>query len=136
MKVDKDHVELWWISLILRIAMASLFFVAALSKFMMGLEGISGYILAAFKDTFLPSWMLAPYSYILPFAEALIPVWLLTGYKLRTGWIFTAFVLVTLAFGLAVSKQSAADVYIYLLVACLGIYLSRYDGCVLGGKKK
>lgn len=136
MHMDKNNVELCWISLILRIAMASLFFVAALGKFMMGLDGTSGYILSAFKDTFLPSWMLAPYSYILPFAEALIAVWLLTGYKLRTGWVFTAFVLVTLAFGLAVSKQSAADVYIYILVACLGIYLSRYDCCVLGCKKK
>lgn len=136
MTIDKNHVELWWISLIVRIAMASLFFVAALSKFMMGLDAMTAHILTTFKDTILPSWMLSPYATILPFAEALIPVWLLTGYKLRAGWVFTAFLLVTLAFGLSVSKQSAADVYIYLLVACLGLYLSRYDRCVLGGKKK
>lgn len=136
MNVNKDHIELCWISLIVRVAMASLFFMAALGKFMMGLDVSSGYIIASFKDTFLPSWLLVPYTNILPFAEALVPVWLLTGYKLRAGWVFTAGLLITLAFGLSVSKQSPADIYTYILVACLGLYLSRFDCCVFKGKKK
>ena len=135
MNMNKDYTEEHWISLILRVAMASLFFLAALGKFMMGLDVTSNNIVGMFKDSFLPTGLLVAYTRVLPFAEALIPVWLLTGYKLRAGWIYTACVLITLAFGLGVAKQNAADIYIFILTACVGIYVSRFDTCQLGGKK-
>ena len=116
--------------------MGLLFGVAALAKFMMGLGTTANFITGMFKETWLPSALVVPYAYALPFAEALIAVWLLTGIKLRAGWIFTAFVLVSLAFGVVVTKQpTAADNYIYVAIACMGLYFSRYDQCVLGGKK-
>ena len=133
--MNKDYPELHWISLILRVAMASLFFLAALGKFMMGLEVTSNNIVGMYKDSFLPTGLLVAYTHVLPFAEALIPIWLLTGYKLRAGWIFTACIFITLAFGLGVAKQNAADIYVYILATCVGIYVSRFDTCQLGRKK-
>ena len=77
-----------------------------------------------------------PYSYFLPFAEALIPIWLLSGVRLRAGWIFTAFLIISLAFGLIVAKQNASDNYCYVIMACVGLYMSRYDTCQLPAKNK
>ena len=133
MHIDKENAELCWISLILRVAMASLFAVAAYGKFT-GLENYTAMIMGMFKDTFLPGWLLSPYVNLLPYAEALAAVWLLVGVNLREAWIFTAFLLVSLAFGMIVAKQAtgASENYIYVVIACLGLYVSRYDGCALG----
>jgi len=116
--IDKNHPEECWISLILRIGMALLF-------------GVAAFMMNMFKDTFLPGWLLAPYINVLPFAESLIAIWLLTGIRLRAAWIFTAFVLLSLGFGMIVVKQgtTASENYIYMIIACLGIYLSKYDRC-------
>jgi thiosulfate dehydrogenase [quinone] large subunit len=136
MCLNKERIEENWISLILRVAMGLLFLIAAQAKFAMGLGQTSGFISGMFKDSFLPSFLVVPYTYLLPFAEALVAAWLLTGYKLRTGWVFTAGVLVSLTFGLMVTKSpTAADMFVYIFISCVGIYVARYDHCVLGGKK-
>ncbi len=131
--IDKNNPEQSWISLILRIAIAFIFAVAAYGKFAAGFGNYAANMTGMFKDTILPGWLLVPYINILPFAEALIAVWLLVGIKLREAWIFTAFVLLTLGFGMIVAKQgtTASENYIYMMMACLGIYLSKYDKCSL-----
>ena len=133
--IDKNNPEQSWISLILRIAVASIFAVAAYGKFSAGLGNYAAGMTAMFKDTILPGWLLVPYINVLPFAESLIVIWLLVGVKLREAWIFAAFVLLTLGFGMVVAKQgaTASENFIYMLMACLGIYLSKYDGCSLFG---
>ena len=136
MHIDKNNPEACWISWILRLAIALLFAVASASKFIGGLENTAGYITSMFKDTFLPAALVNIYAHVLPFAEALVPLWLLTGIKLREGWIFTALVLVSLAFGMSVAKQpTAADVYMLVAIACAGLYFSRFDCCQLSCKK-
>ena len=135
MHFEKDHVEEGWISVILRVAMAALFAVAAVSKFLGGIGATVHTFQEMFQATWLPLVLVTPYAYAIAFAEALIAVWLLSGFKLRAAWIFTALVLISLAFGLTVAKQSAADIYTFLMVACLGLYVSRYDRCGLGGTK-
>ena len=135
--MDKNNIEQAWISLILRVAMGLLFAMATIAKFVMGLSATSGLMVSTFKDTWLPLALVVPYTYVLPFAEALIAVWLLTGIKLRAAWIFTSLVLLTLSFGLFVAKQtSVSDIYVYLIISCVGLYFSKYDKCVLGGKCK
>jgi len=129
--IDKNHPEQCWISLILRVSMALLFGVAAYIKFATGLSIYASSMATMFKDSFLPSWLVMPYINLLPFVEVLIAVWLLIGVRLRTAWIFTAFLMTTLAFGIEVNKGNPADNYIYVLIACLGIYLSKYDKCDL-----
>lgn len=136
MHIDKEHAEECWISFILRLAMVTIFGVAAFSKFKMGLGVSSNYIVESFKATWLPSWLVVPYAAVLPFVEAAITFWLLSGIKLREAWVFTAVVLISLAFGLMVTQQPmAANVYMYVLLACTGLYFSRYDRCALGCKK-
>ncbi len=137
MHFDKDNCELTWISYILRLAMASLFFVAGVNKFVAGLGNSAQYMTAMFSKTWLPTLLVAPYVYLLPFIEVLVAVWLLSGQKLKEAWIATALLLVSLAFGMAVAQQYAvaASNYVYVVIACLGIYVSKYDRCALGSKK-
>ncbi len=134
MCINKDYPEQAWISFILRVAIATLFFVASLSKFLGGIGNTVTHFQEMFGSTWLPLAFVTPYAYLIAFAEALIVLWLLSGYKLREGWVFTAFVLISLGFGMTVAKQSSADVYMFLLMSCVGLYLSRYDQCVLGKK--
>ena len=133
MKIDKNNPEQSWISLILRLAVGLMFALAAYGKFTMGLGNFATMVTGMFKDTFLPAWLLNPYIAVLPWAEAVAGLWLLVGCKLREAWVFTALLLISLGFGLLVAKQSAADIYTYLLVASAGLYFSKYDGgCCIG----
>ena len=125
-----------WISFILRIAVASLFAVAAAYKFTGGLDALVKQFTGMFQNTFLPASLVAIYARILPWLEALIAVWLLIGIRLKAAWIVTAFTLISLSFGLTVAKQSPADTYVYIVIACLGIYFSEFDTCCIGAKGK
>ena len=130
MNMDKNNIELAWASIILRLAMISLFAVAGIAKFIGGYQNAVAMVAGSVKGSFLPEFLINIYAHILPFAEVLIALWLLSGIKLRAAWIFTAFVLISLGFGLTVAKQNGADVYMYVLIACAGLILSRYDcGC-------
>lgn len=136
--MEKKNCTEWLISLILRLAISSLFIATATAKFTGGLGGVVQYFHMAFKDSWLPMWLVSLQAHLIPWAEALIPIWLLTGYKLKAGWVFTALVLVSLSFGMAVLGKFdiASHNYIYVLIACAGLYFSKYDFCCLGGKSK
>ncbi len=132
MENDKKAIEGCWISLILRLAVASIFTATAVEKFrhgFAGLDGIVTFFQNAFKDTWLPLPLVRIHARIVPFAEALIPIWLIVGVKLRFAWVFTAFFMTTLAFGMMVAKEyaTAASNYLYVLISCAGLYFSQFD---------
>ncbi len=136
MCINKNHPEQAWISLILRLAMATLFAVASISKFVGGISTTVHGFQEMFKATWLPLFLVTPYAYAIAFIEALIVILLVTGIKLREAWILTALTLVSLAFGMMVAGQgqTAAGIYTYLVITCFGLYVSRHDECVLGKK--
>ena len=135
--MDKGYSKECWISLILRLSMVTLFGVAAAGKFMGGLDAVVTHITEMFKDSWLPVPLVAFYARILPWAETVIAVWLFLGVRLKEAWIFTALVLVSLAFGMVVARQAtAADNYFYVLMACIGLYFSSYDKCNINNWKK
>lgn len=125
------------ISLILRVAVASLFVAAAVGKFTNGLDGVVQYFQATFKDTWLPTSMVTIHARITPFAELLIPIWLIVGYHLRIAWIFTGLFTVSLAFGMMVAGKYpiAANNYFYVLLICAGLYFSPYDKLSVDGMR-
>jgi hypothetical protein len=63
------------------------------------------------------------------FVEPLIVVWLVAGFRLKTGWIFTTLFMTSLAFGMIVAGQpdTAAHNYGYVLLCVVGLYLSPFD---------
>lgn len=126
---EDRNVEGGWISLVLRLAVASLFTATAAAKFINGLDGVAAQFQTIFQATWLPMPLVALHARAVPFIEALIPIWLVVGFRLRWAWIFTALFMVSLAFGMGVAKQyaTAADNYLYVLIFCAGLYFSRFD---------
>jgi len=140
MSTGKTNCEACAISLILRLAIASLFIAAVVPKYMAGFESL----VTNFENTFKASWLPMPLvmlqARLLPYVETLIPLWLLAGYRLRLGWFVTALFLISLAFGMLVLQQGAvaASSYFYVLLACAGLYFSPFDRLSVDGllKKK
>lgn len=119
-----------WISCILRAAFVSLLGMAAAAKFAGGLGASAENIIGMFKATWLPVPLVTAYAYVLPWVEATIALWLLSGIRLKEAWVLTAFTLISLAFGLMVAQSPmSASVYTYVLMACVGLYFSDFDQC-------
>ncbi len=121
-----------WASLLLRLAIASLFLSAAVGKLKDGGAGIRRtveYFQKTFEGSWLPDFLVTIHGYATPFIESLIVLWLVTGLRLRIGWIVTTLFVITLSFGMAVAKNydTAADNYTYALICVAGLYLSRFD---------
>jgi uncharacterized membrane protein YphA (DoxX/SURF4 family) len=121
-----------WASFILRLAIASLFFAAAVPKLKGGwasIHGTADHFQAAFENTWLPKALVTADGYAVPFIEALIPIWLISGFKLKAAWVFTSIYMVSLGFGMIVVQNGdvAAHNYTYVLICVAGLYLSRFD---------
>jgi len=121
-----------WVSVILRVAIASLFLTAAVSKLKGGSASINQTvqgIQAVFRDTWLPAPLVTFQAWATLAVEPLIVVWLISGYRLKLGWIVTGLFLTTLSFGMAVAgKYDVASAnYTYVLMACAGLYVSHFD---------
>ncbi len=123
-----------WISLILRVAAASLFGVAAIGKFQGSLDQVVINFQNTFKNTWLPINLVTLHARLVPYIEAILPVWLLTGWRLKWAWILAAFFTVSLAFGMMVAQQSgvAASNYFYVLLCCAGLHFSQFDHFKIG----
>jgi hypothetical protein len=121
-----------WASLLMRLAIAALFLAAAVPKFSEGRKGLDNivhYFQTSFEKTWLPKPLVTLQARLTPFIEALIVVWLITGWRLMTGWVVTSIFLISLAFGMAVAGKGdvAAHNFVYVLMAVAGLYLSRFD---------
>lgn len=122
------------ISLILRLSFVALFGNAALSKFMMGLGASADHMITMFKATWLPEPLVSAYAFMLPWVEAIIAIWLLLGVRLKEAWCLAGLTLISLGFGLMVTQSPvSANIYIFILVACAGIYFSDFDDCKIFG---
>lgn len=121
-----------WTSFMLRLAIAALFIAAVVPKWRNGLGGLAStadYFVKTFEQAWLPLGLVRIMGYITPFVEALIVLWLLTGIRLKIAWIFSTAFLICLAFGMLVAGKNdvGADNFLYVAIASLGLYISRYD---------
>jgi len=121
-----------WASLVLRVAVGSLFLAASVRKLQGGAETIQktvGFFRTTFEHTWLPGTLVNIHAYATPFVEALIVLWLISGLRLMAAWVFTSLFTISLAFGMSVAGKfdTAADNYTYVLICCAGLLLSRYD---------
>ena len=119
-------------SLVLRLAIGSLFLAAAVRKLQGGMETIQKtvqYFRTTFQDTWLPEMLVTLHAYATPFVEAFIVIWLISGCRLKAAWVFTTLFTISLAFGMSVAGNfdTAANNYNYALICCAGLLLSHYD---------
>ena len=138
--MEKCHTEGCWVSLILRLAMATLFIGAVVPKWTAPPGSLVASFEAMFKDTWLPMELVRMKARAVPWIETILPIWLILGFRLRWAWVATALFLTSLAFGMVVAKApNAALTYLYVLIACVGLYFSQFDklnlGCLFGKKE-
>lgn len=117
------------ISLILRVAMASLFLGAAIIKVKGGISGNIDYYLSIFKDSDFPIFLVKFHASIIMIVEFALGIWLLAGVKLKFAWLASALTLISLAFGMifVYKFETVSDNYIYVVISMLGYLLSSYD---------
>ena len=127
--MKENHIEGAWISLILRLAMAALFLGAAVPKFQHGLGSIVPAFQGMFKDSWLPMPLVTLHARCVPWIEAGLVAWLITGFRLRWAWTVAGLFLTSLAFGMIVVGKGDVAVgnFSYVLISCVGLYFSRYD---------
>lgn len=95
------------------------------------LEKFSGWMVGNFEKSFLPEWMVVPFSYVLPIAELVVGILLLLGLFTRISLIAGAIVMLTLIFGttLIESWDSLPSQLIHLAYCALLIgYVDQYNG--------
>ncbi|MBP9865537.1 MAG: DoxX family protein [Candidatus Omnitrophica bacterium] len=116
-------------SLLLRLAVASIFIAAVAGKFKMGFGATVPMFQGMFKETWLPAPLVTMFATVLPWLEIVIPVWLLSGFRLKCAWLFSGLVLISLAFGMMVAGNYAvaSSNYQYVLLCCAGLYFSAFD---------
>ncbi len=125
----KPICERCWISLILRISVSALFISAVIPKYTGGFENVVTAFQGMFAKTWLPMPLVTLHARLTPFVETLIPIWLLIGFRLRFGWVFTSLFLVSLSFGMLVAGQGAiaANNFFYVALSLGGLYFSQFD---------
>lgn len=135
---EHGHCEECWASLILRLAMASLFVGAVVPKFLGGVGNTVGYFQKTFEGSWLPMPLVTLHARWVPWIELALPIWLVIGWRLRWAWLATGLFLTSLAFGMVVAQQgdTAAHNYTLVLMACAGLYFSRFDRCSVDGLRK
>ena len=115
-----------WISLLLRVNMAVVFGVASINKFAGGMDEIVTVFQQVFAGSWLPPMVVDFAASTIPFVEALLAVWLLSGFRLKTAWIVSAIQMIVLIFGISVARKYtvAADNTVYLLTIIAGLYFT------------
>jgi uncharacterized membrane protein YphA (DoxX/SURF4 family) len=121
--------DLAWVSIILRLSIASLFLGAAVIKIKGGIDGSITYYMSMFEKSIFPLFLVKAHASIIMFIEFILAIWLISGYKLRYAWIASSLTLISLAFGMifVYKFDVASDNYIYALVSLIGLVLSSHD---------
>ncbi len=117
---------------VLRLAIGLLFFFAGLNKFLGegGAAAASAGIAGMFKDTYLPAFLLVPYTYTLPYLELLLGAALIVGLFTRVSLALSSLLLLSLAFGMMVAgkHEVVAQNINYTFIATVALWFNTKGG--------
>ena len=124
-----------WISVFMRVAIIIFLGLSGVRKVAAGVGQSVERMQEAFAGTGTPMWLVTGQSWVVPYLEIVIGIWLLTGYKLRAAFITSA--LLTLNFCAAMKILGKGDVVannsLYVLLCCVGLYFCQRDRWSLDG---
>jgi thiosulfate dehydrogenase (quinone) large subunit len=114
--------------LILRLTIGLTFLMAGINK-LLNFSTTVDYLQGGFVETWLPGFIVAPFAYVLPFAEAVLGGMIVLGFMTRPALYLTGFLMLSLNFGLLVKSDHAgvARNIVYLVVIGLDIMLLNYN---------
>jgi uncharacterized membrane protein YphA (DoxX/SURF4 family) len=124
-----------WISLIARLAIASMYASTSIRYLVNGTQGVVGYTERALAHAWLPMPLVTAFAHCIPWLELVIWVWLLVGYRLREAWIFAALYTVTLGFGNMLALEHAND-YLHVLLCLVGLHAAAHDRWSVDGWRR
>jgi hypothetical protein len=127
--------QLHWISILLRLAVGTLFLCAAIVKTPLGIPGIIAYYSSLFDKSLLPAVLVKIHAALILFLEYGLAIWLFSGFRLRLAWKLAGLLLVSLAVGMifAGKYDVASDNYLYVFLCAVGLGVSGFDQWVIGG---
>lgn len=129
MNTEELNKNLSTFSLILRLAIGSLFLGAAIIKVQGGVDGNIAYYMGIFEKSIFPIFIVKIHASVIMFVEFILAFWLFSGFKLKQAWIASAITLVSLAFGMifVYKFDVVSDNIIYVALSGLGVLLAPYD---------
>ena len=100
----------------------SLVRIPELNEFASGMAG-------NFADTILPEPFVHVYAFVIVFAEAVIGVLLIAGWKTRWALLTMGILLATLTFGMLLQQNfgTVANILIYTIAVAFLLFNTRYD---------
>jgi thiosulfate dehydrogenase (quinone) large subunit len=128
MSSEKRH-EFFIGALLLRLGLGLLFFVAGLTKFIHGHAAVSNSIADMFKDTWLPGFMVTPFTYTLPYMEFTFGLLILLGLLRPVVLTLGGFLMLSLTFGMMVAGKPDIMAYnmLYVMMFVVAFFTSPWD---------
>lgn len=113
---------------LLRVTMGLMFLVFGIEKITTGIGNFAAGLQQNFAGK-LPSFLLTPFAYILPFAEVAIGLLLLLGLLNVLGLILGGILMIALTFGMVLQGQAptVANNVFYAVVFFLLLWLAEYN---------
>ena len=113
---------------LLRVTMGVMFLFFGIGKFMAGIGNFAAGMQQNFAGK-LPSFLLVPFSYLLPFAEVAIGLLLVLGLLSVIALILAALLMMALTFGMVLQGQPAtvANNTLYALIVFILLWLADYN---------
>jgi hypothetical protein len=117
------------VSLLMRLAIGTLFLSAAIVKTPLGIGGIIAYYSSLLDKSLLPDLLVKTHAALILFFEYGVAVWLFSGWRLQLAWKVAGILLVSLAIGMifAGKYDVASANYIYVLLCGVGLFSSEFD---------
>ena len=122
-----------WITLLIRFSLGIIFIAHGIGKVLTYPQSPTG-IIDGFVETWLPSIVVVPFAYVLPFLELALGAAILVGYQYVPALVLTGALLAVLSFGKVIQGQpvGVAPNLTYFLVILGGIHFSASNKWQLG----
>ena len=113
---------------LLRVTLGVMFLFFGIGKFTAGIGNVAAGMQQNFAGK-LPSVLLVPFTYILPFAEVAIGLMLLLGFLNVVGLILAALLMIALVFGMVLQGQAptVANNTLYALIIFILLWFADYN---------
>ncbi len=134
-----------WAVVLLRLFLGLLFLNAGLGKFIAktdqgpqlsfeAYKAVSNGIYQKFQaETFLPSILLAPYTYVLPWAELLLGLAVLVGFRTKASLALMGLMCISLAFGqmLIGGHETVFQISVYVLLVAMALAFVKHNALAI-----
>lgn len=137
MTITLDDKNATWISVFMRVAVIIFLGFSGARKIMGGVGHSVERMQQMFADSGTPMWLVTGQSWVVPYLEVFIALWLLAGYKLRGAFIASALLILNFCGAMKILGNGGvvANNSLFVLLCCVGLSVCHrdrwsVDGCL------